>query len=48
MFVNCNLTTFGLSVLWGKMEKKICNKCGIEKNINEFYSQDHGELEHVV
>jgi len=36
MFVNCNLTTFGLSVLWGNMKKKVCTKCRIKKLINEF------------
>ena len=42
MFVNCNLTTFGLSVLWGSMKKKVCTKCKIKKSINEFHKHREG------
>jgi len=37
MFVNRNLTAFGLSVFRCYMKNKICTKCKLEKSISEFH-----------
>ena len=44
MFVNLNLTTFGLSVLWEEiiMNTKICKKCKEVKDISHYSKRNKG------